>query len=342
VGSDPVVCPGGTGQCESPASCDPTTGACLGGPAPAGTACDDGDLCTQSDSCDGAGNCVGADPVVCTGGSGQCDAPAACDPATGACVGGPAPDGTACDDGDPCTVDDSCQSGVCEPGELQPSACLSSFQCYDAASWRKPYWWTSSSKILLEDRFESALFSFGSTTEVCTAMQVPPSQGGRRLACVRLRRATGSDQARSVKINNSLGALTLSVGKAQQLCLPADTSTPPVDPGLDAFKCYDAETKYRTARFNPVTVTVTDEFGSDTVDVIGPDMLCTPASVAQGGVEHELAQMVCYRIDEHHVWERSYNFFRPRNLAVADALGTDFVTLFGRDHLCVPSAVVGN
>jgi hypothetical protein len=335
------VCSSASGQCGTAGSCDPATGACVGGPAPAGTPCDDGNLCTQSDTCDGSGSCVGADPVVCTdSGSGQCGSAATCDPATGACVGNPVPNGTPCDDGDTCTVGDSCQGGACTPGELQPAACLSSFECYDAASWQKPFWWFSSGKTLLENRFESARFNLGGTTEVCTALQPPASQSAHRLACVRLRRASGADKTRTVKVKNSLGTVTLTVGKAQQLCLPAGATKMPSDPGLDSFTCYDAQTKKFTPRFTPRSMTLSDEFGSATVDVIEPDMLCTPTSVAQGGVEHELAQLVCYDINEHRVWGRSDNVFRPRNLSVAHARGTDFVTLWRRDHLCVPSAVV--
>ena len=341
VGADPVVCSSASGQCGTAGSCDPATGACVGGPAPAGTPCDDGDLCTQSDTCDGNGSCVGADPVVCTGGgSGQCAGPGTCDPATGACVGNAVPDGTPCDDGDTCTVGDSCQGGTCAPGALQPAACLSSFECYDAASWQKPGWWFSSNKTLLEDRFESARFNLGSTNEVCTALQAPASQSAHRLACVRLRRASGADKTRTVKVKNALGTVTLTVGKAQQLCLPAGATKLPADPGLDAFTCYDAQTKKSTPRFTPRAMTLTDEFGSASVDVIEPEMFCTPTSVAQGGVEHELAQLVCYDINERRVWGRSDNVFRPRNLSVAHARGTDFVTLWRRDQLCVPSAVV--
>jgi cysteine-rich repeat protein len=342
VGANPVVCAPADGQCQTAPTCDPASGACVSDPAPAGSPCDDGDLCTQSDTCDGSGSCVGADPVVCASGSGQCAAAGACDPATGACTGGQSPDGTACDDGDPCTVQDSCMGGVCAPGALQPSACLSSFQCYDAFSWRKPIWWVSPNKVLLEDRFESARFNFGPTTEVCTAIQKPASQSANRLACVRLKRSTGGEKARTVQVVNALGTLTLSLGRAQQLCVPAGASTTPVDPGLDSFKCYDAEVKSRTPRFNPVSMTLGDEFGTGVVDVVAPESFCTPASVAQGGVEHERAQLVCYRIEEHRVWGRFQDFFRPRNVSVADVLGTDFVTLLARDHLCVPSAVVGD
>ena len=339
-GGDPVVCPGDAEQCGSPAVCDPASGACVAGPpADAGTPCDDGDLCTQSDTCDGAGACVGADPVVCAAGGGDdaCGGAGTCDPATGACVGGPAPDGTACDDGDPCTVDDACVSGACAPGDLEPAACVGSFQCYAAFSWQKPFWWYDRTKVRVEDLFEDETFKLGSTQEVCSALTKPDGQNATRLACVRLQRASGSERTRTLAIANALGSLTLRVGKAKQLCLPAGASGAPGDPGLDAFKCHAAEVKPQTPRFTPVSARLTDEFGSGTVDVVAPDMVCNPASVADGGVLHERVHQVCYRIQERRVWGRNPDAFRPRTVTVTSANGRDVTGLVMRDHFCVPS-----
>ena len=252
----------------------------------------------------------------------------------------PSPDGTACDDGDPCTVDDSCVAGSCTPGDLEPAACVSAFQCYDAFSWQKPYWWVGSGKVQVEDRFEAAMFKLGTTNEVCSALSLPDGQLAGRLACVRLQRASGGEATRTLKVSNALGSLTLRTGKAKQLCLPAGATSVPAEPGLDAYKCYVAETKPKTPRFVPVSVKLTDEFGGGTVDVVGPDMVCNPASVAGGGVAHDAVHLVCYRIAERRVWGRNPDAFRPRSTTVVSANGRDVVGLVARDHLCVPSAAL--
>lgn len=303
TGGDPVVCDDdGDGQCGAPAVCDPASGDCVPGePAPAGTPCDDGDLCTQADTCDGDGACVGGDPVVCgAGGDGACGGAGVCDPATGACVGGPAPDGSACDDGDPCTVDDVCHAGVCEPGELEPAACLAAFQCYGAQSRSKPSSWFASPKVRVEDRFESATFQLGSMSGMCAALSSPSGQNAKRLACVHTKRTSGSERTRTVKVANALGTQTLTIGKSSELCLPAGTNAVPTPPGLDAFKCYAAEIKSQKAKFKPVTVKLKDEFASGTVDVVAPRTLCNPASVAGSDVLHVDAHLVCYQIKERH------------------------------------------
>lgn len=92
--------------------CDEATGACVPQPVTDGTTCDDGVNCTESDECL-LGNCGGV-AKVCPAVD-DCNA-AMCDETTGDCVAVPVSDGTGCDDGDPCTVSDSCTAGVCGGG----------------------------------------------------------------------------------------------------------------------------------------------------------------------------------------------------------------------------------
>ena len=72
--------------------------------------CDDGDACTADDACF-EGTCMGT-IAICDSGN-ACTA-GLCDPDTGDCVFENV-DG-ACDDGDPCTVEDTCAAGVCSAG----------------------------------------------------------------------------------------------------------------------------------------------------------------------------------------------------------------------------------
>ena len=103
-------------------SCDPTKGCVT---VPQAGACDDGDLCSKDDKCDGgkctAGSQINCDDAdVCTKDS--CDPKAACkhEPLTN----------TGCDDGNDCTVGDTCQAGKCSPGNSQ-CTCVSNADCKD-------------------------------------------------------------------------------------------------------------------------------------------------------------------------------------------------------------------
>ncbi|MCB9738295.1 MAG: DUF4215 domain-containing protein [Deltaproteobacteria bacterium] len=88
--------------------------------------CDDGSACTNNDLCDGKGACVGLalDVSAVCNDDNPCTADG-CDKATG-CTN-KATAGT-CEDGNPCTNGDTCQSGVCAPGN-NVCACQTDTDC---------------------------------------------------------------------------------------------------------------------------------------------------------------------------------------------------------------------
>jgi hypothetical protein len=150
--------------------CEPATGACQVTDLQDDTWCDDGDVCTVNDSCqDGACQagpsvcdclvdtdcaaledgdaCNGTlrcntgdypfecevDPatvVTCDDSEDTACAANLCAPATGACAMTAMTDGTACSDGDTCTLYDSCLDGACAPG-VDLCDCHSDADCVD-------------------------------------------------------------------------------------------------------------------------------------------------------------------------------------------------------------------
>ncbi len=84
--------------------------------------CDDGDQCTQKDVCS-AGSCVGADALDCNDKNActtdSCDPIAGCEYETQ--LTGP------CDDGDACSLNDTCIDGKCKAGI--PNPCTDDNQC---------------------------------------------------------------------------------------------------------------------------------------------------------------------------------------------------------------------
>ncbi len=79
-----------------------------------GESCDDGDACTVLDACSG-GECIGA-VKDCSGLDVICQTVGVCDAATGECEAQSVPEDASCDDGDACTLEDSCQDGQCVGG----------------------------------------------------------------------------------------------------------------------------------------------------------------------------------------------------------------------------------
>jgi hypothetical protein len=92
-------------------NCDDTLG-CVATPLPDGEPCDDSLYCTEGDICT-AGAC-GGKPRDCSTTGNPCQTASGCDESLDQCVYEDAPSGTACDDGNFCTVNDECSwSGSC-------------------------------------------------------------------------------------------------------------------------------------------------------------------------------------------------------------------------------------
>ena len=126
TGNSPIACTA-PDQCHDAGSCDPTTGKCSNPNKPDGATCNDGNSCTQTDQCK-AGTCTGTNPVQCAPVD-QCHQAGQCDPATGQCSNPAKPNGSACTDGNACTLIDACASGICVG--TTPVACAALDQCHD-------------------------------------------------------------------------------------------------------------------------------------------------------------------------------------------------------------------
>jgi hypothetical protein len=109
--------------------CDSASGQCLTKPINNGGTCDDQNPCTLNDACSN-GTCSGAARLCPV--ADQCHSAGVCDAKTGACTTPVKPDNTACDDGNACTVSDTCQAGVCKSGSTRQ--CPATDQCHDAGA----------------------------------------------------------------------------------------------------------------------------------------------------------------------------------------------------------------
>ncbi len=144
-------------DCPSPGGCQSATcssGVCGSAPT-SGNSCDDKNTCTVNTFCQ-SGTCIGEfvpDGTVCDPNKGcvagvcltgctignQVYAPGATNPvnqcescqlSVSSTAWTPKSEGTSCDDGNLCTVNDVCQSGVCTPGTA--IVCSALDQCHDA------------------------------------------------------------------------------------------------------------------------------------------------------------------------------------------------------------------
>lgn len=112
----PVDCPATANPCTINI-CDEAEG-CIEENLQAGTPCDDGSVCTADDICNDIGLCTGTaiDPEVACGASPETCRTFACDATLGCVLTEPANEGLACSNGDPCTMSETCTTGVCGNG----------------------------------------------------------------------------------------------------------------------------------------------------------------------------------------------------------------------------------
>ncbi|MBI5478643.1 MAG: hypothetical protein HY906_07310, partial [Deltaproteobacteria bacterium] len=134
TGGNPVTCTA-LDQCHEVGTCDTGSGQCSNPAKPDGTGCNDNSNCTTGESCQ-AGVCGSPTSTVTCTALDQCHEIGTCDPATGNCSNPIKPNGTGCDDGKPCTDNDTCQAGACVPavnncGCTTNGDCLALDQCHD-------------------------------------------------------------------------------------------------------------------------------------------------------------------------------------------------------------------
>lgn len=131
-GTATTVClpPEGPEGCHTPSECKFQKCAAFG-MKPNTTVCSDNNACTTGDACY-SGLCQGL-PVVCPK-LGDCYEESKCDPKTGVCsTPVMRPNGSSCDDKNPCTANDSCAAGTCK-GSPDPAVttCPPPDGCHEA------------------------------------------------------------------------------------------------------------------------------------------------------------------------------------------------------------------
>lgn len=134
------ACEGGADPCTTGAdgcivgACDPAQAKCIYTEKAEGSTCSDGNGCTLEDACQ-AGLCVPGAPADCSAKDDQCNE-GICemiDAQNHACVTAPRPSGIACDDGDFCTVETTCDgSGSCAAGQPRDCAAEAGDACNSA------------------------------------------------------------------------------------------------------------------------------------------------------------------------------------------------------------------
>src|SRR5262249_30502262 len=120
------------------------------------------------------------------------------------------------------------------------------------------------------------------------------------------------------------------VPSAKSLSGPATPLTPPT---IDHFQCYKVKRSLHAAKWVKRTATISDQFGSATVKLVKPYLLCAPAN--KNGEDptapsHPVS-LLCYKT--------AGTVFGTVEAHIANQLGPDDVTVIHRRELCLPSGL---
>jgi hypothetical protein len=207
------------------------------------------------------------------------------------------------------------------------------FECYQAVDLGTPRFVRQD--VTLADQFETKLTTVMWPDSFCN----PVDKDGEgiddpnaHLTCYRIKDARGQPrlERQDVEVEDQFGELTLTVRKAEALCVPSGKDGGPLAVNLDHFKCYQAREAVGTPKFEQRSVDLEDQFGPVTVTVLKPEALCNPVDKDGGGITNPDTQMTCYKIGPRR-------FPLKPDVSVANQFGQNTLMIVSRRTLCVPT-----
>jgi hypothetical protein len=137
------------------------------------------------------------------------------------------------------------------------------------------------------------------------------------------------DESFFVDLSNPVGA-TIADGQGQGTIVNDDQPAA----AHDHFKCYKA--KNVGDRFDPRRVLLTDEFNTERVKVVRPEVFCAPVDKDGSGINDPTAHLTCYKIND--VKGDEFPKFSKRDVEATDQFGTHTLVLKKIRSLCLPAA----
>jgi hypothetical protein len=187
--------------------------------------------------------------------------------------------------------------------------------------------------VTLGDEFETTTAYVSRPDTTCNPADVEGEGMGdatAHLACYRIREPRGFT-ARSVLVRNRFGDETLTLSRAQSLCVPSEQNHVASALNIDHYKCYKATRA--TPRFSRRTVAQADEFTTANSTVMRPVALCNAVDKNGEGIQDASAHLACYAIKDPPPR------FTPRNVAIHNQFGDETRSVTAPRTLCVPSTL---
>jgi hypothetical protein len=146
---------------------------------------------------------------------------------------------------------------------------------------------------------------------------------------------TKPQPGRSVEVTNQFGTEVLDLRDSRLLLVPSATGRRWSLDRLDHFLCYDAAPELER---EPPEVTLSDRYGTDTLQVGGAFLLCNPVEKTHNGALTPIGSpeehLTCYELLGVPPGERTRI---PRQAGLRTQFGAVRLELLDARALCVPS-----
>ena len=212
-----------------------------------------------------------------------------------------------------------------------PTRVLDHFRCYDVEP--QP----AARTVKLADQFGTTETKILRVIRLCNPVRKnnePVRRAKSHLVCYTIE---DLQQFRplAVRVRNQFGQAALRIRRPETLCLPSfkqvvqTQAVSAAPPGLDHFKCYQAE----QPQFQPRFVGLRDQFGQSEGQVVATRQLCNPVRKNNGRVLNPRAHLVCYETPQ----VPGTVPFQPREVRVSNQFGIRQLSVVKPVTLCVPS-----
>ncbi|MEX0861824.1 immunoglobulin-like domain-containing protein, partial [Nitrosopumilus sp.] len=145
----------------------------------------------------------------------------------------------------------------------------------------------------------------------------------------------------NIPVTNQFGDLVIDIKSAKTLLVPSSKSHDSIPSELDEirinhFKCYDAKVSKNTPQFDKRDVSLTDQFGSMTMNVYKETMFCTPVDKNNEGIVNDENYLMCYDLKKI----RGEPKFTKVNVFTNNQFGGQKLQAEEAERLCVPSKIL--
>ena len=315
--------------------------------------------CDLDEKCDGAAAHCPADRKstgVCRSARGSCDQTEWCDGVANDCpADGVLPDGSACEDGNACTVDDVCVDADCHPGPRDARAC-SGYLCSTVKGVTRL---AGNAPTAADLGDGSGALRLGSARSVCVPVLTAASDPGegapedeeigtagsgytaygvsRRPEKAARRRGATRD-ALSATLTNQFGSLEVAFEQLRLVSVPAavgDDDAIPADPGGGRYACHAIAVRDAGAVPGEVSVRASSDDVARRFAVRRARQACRPVgATGVSALPGRDELLVCYDVKAVRA-DGEAPALTP--LVAANPYETWLVRDVGQQHLCVPA-----